>query len=154
MEVEHLNSIYLIGLPLKANESNQDDISRQDYGQLWQTFEESEFYDIIPNKVGNEILAVYHSYDEEFEGSFLYFVGCQVIEGTEVPDGLESFEIPAGLYAKFTVHGEIPECTASAWKTIGAANLDRALIVDFELYDERSADRDNAVIDIFLSIKA
>jgi predicted transcriptional regulator YdeE len=153
MELKHLNTAYLIGLTLKANESNQDAISRQEYGQLWQTFEDSEFYDIIPNKIGNEILAVYHSYDEELEGSFKYFVGCKVIQGTEVPDGLESFNIPSGMYAKFTVQGEIPECTAAAWKSIGDAKIDRAYIVDFEVYDERSADRNNATIDIYLSVK-
>ncbi|MBK7428453.1 MAG: effector binding domain-containing protein [Saprospiraceae bacterium] len=152
MEVIQFKTVHLIGLTLKANESNQDDISRQAYGQLWQTFEDSDFYDIIPNKIGNEILAVYHSYDEEFEGSFQYFVGCKVIQGTEVPDGLESLEIPSGMYAKFTVHGEIPECTTTAWKSIGGAVPDRTYIVDFEVYDERSADRDNAIIDIFLSV--
>ncbi len=153
MQVKTLIPIYLIGLPMKAHESNQDSPSRQDYGQMWQTFESSEFYDKIPNKIGNEILAVYHSYDEDFEGSFRYFVGCKVIQGTEVPDGMDSFEIPAGNYAKFMVHGEIPECTAAAWKSIGDANLNRALIVDFEVYDERSADRNNAEIDIYLSVK-
>lgn len=153
MEVIQFKTVHLIGLTLKANESNQDDISRQAYGQLWQTFEDSEFYDIISNKIGNEILAVYHSYDEDAEGSFQYFVGCKVEDGTEVPDGLESFKIPSGTYAQFTVQGEIPECTAAAWKSIGDANLNRALTVDFEVYDERSVDRDNAVIDIFLSVK-
>lgn len=154
MEVKQLNTIYMIGLTMRAAESNQDSLSRQDYGQLWQTFEASEFYDKIPNKTGNEILAVYHSYDEEFVGSFKYFVGCKVIQGTEAPEGMERFEIPAGNYAKFMVHGEIPDCTASAWRTIGDVDLNRAFIVDFEVYDERSANRDNAVIDIYLSVKA
>lgn len=70
-----------------------------------------------------------------------------------VPDGLDSLNIPQGVYKKITARGKMPDCIAKAWQEIWSSDLPRAYQTDFEVYDKRSHDWDNAEVDIFVSIK-
>ena len=47
----------------------------------------------------------------------------------------------------------MPDCIVNAWRNIWTAKLDRAYNYDFEIYDERSKDWNNAEADIFLSVR-
>jgi predicted transcriptional regulator YdeE len=47
----------------------------------------------------------------------------------------------------------MPDCVANAWKEIWSSGMPRAYQVDFEVYDEKSGDRNNAEVDIFISIE-
>jgi predicted transcriptional regulator YdeE len=45
----------------------------------------------------------------------------------------------------------MPDCVANAWKEIWQSKLSRAYEKDFEIYDEKSQDWNNAEVSIFIS---
>ena len=71
-----LEEIKLVGLSLKTKTTNVNDQSSIDCGNLWQKFENENYAQIIPGKLTDEILAVYHQYEGDHSKPFSYFVGC------------------------------------------------------------------------------
>lgn len=58
--------------------------------------------------------------------------------------------IPAGRYAKFSVHGHMEKAVANAWKEIWQINLDRSYTGDFEEY--LNDDFEHCDIDIYIAL--
>ncbi|MEZ0005065.1 putative transcriptional regulator YdeE [Flavobacterium sp. 28YEA47A] len=145
----------LIGIQLDKKTTNKDGQAAIDCGSLWQQFETEKRYGQIENKIGNEIYAVYFDYDGDHTQPYSYFIGCKVAEGTLVPEGFKSLKIPAQTYTQKVAKGVMPACIGEAWREIWKedAELNRAYQYDFEVYDERCADWNNAEVDIFLSVK-
>lgn len=147
-----MESIYLIGLALSSKTTNENNQSMKDCGELWTRFEKAEIFSKIPNKLSDEVLAVYYDYEGDHTEPFSYFIGCKVEKGTYVPDDLDSLSIPADTYQKVTAKGEMPGCIAEKWQEIWTSDIPRAFNADFEVYDERSQDWSDAEVDIFLSV--
>ena len=148
-----LEEITLIGLSLQTKTTNAHGQSKIDCGNLWQEFEKGNYADKIPGKLNDEIFAVYHQYEGDHTKPFSYFIGGKVKSGTDVPKGLNGLIIPNGEYQHIIARGKMPDCVAHAWKDIWSSDIPRAYQADFEIYDERSKDWNNAEVDIFLSIK-
>lgn len=55
--------------------------------------------------------------------------------------------IPAGKYAKFSIHGDMVEAVANTWKEIWQTPLDRTFTGDFEEYITMTD------IDIYIAVK-
>lgn len=147
-----MESFKLIGLKLNRKTKNENRQSGKDCGELWQHFEQNKIAEHIPNKISDTIYAVYYDYESDENGLFSYFIGCKVEEHTEKPEGLDEIIIPEQNYHKETAKGQMIGCITDAWTRIWNANLDRKFGFDFEVYDEKSFDWNNAEIDIFLSI--
>jgi predicted transcriptional regulator YdeE len=148
-----IKEIYLIGLSLEGKTSNAHGQSSIDCKNLWHRFEEGRFASLIAQKLGNEIYGVYHQYEGDSNKPFSYFIGCRVEKDGAAAEGLAHLTIPAGDYEKITVQGKMPDCVTKAWKGIWAADYDRAYDTDFEVYDERSKDWNQAEVDIYVSIR-
>ena len=148
-----LEEIKLIGLALGTKTTNEKGQSGTDCGNLWQKFEKENYVNRIPDKLSDEILAVYHQYEGDHTQPFSYFIGCKVKAGTKVPEGMDSLIISKALYEKINANGKMPDCVASTWKEIWNSNIPRAYEADFEVYDERSKDWSKAEVEIFISIK-
>ena len=80
----------LIGLKLPNKTSNENNQSSRDCGHLWQQFETEKIINSIPDKLSDEIYAVYFDYEPDDKGLFSYFIGCKVPENVVVPEGLEA----------------------------------------------------------------
>jgi predicted transcriptional regulator YdeE len=143
----------LIGLALKKKTSNANGQSAIDCGSLWQEFEKGNYAGKVPGKLDNELIAVYHRYEGDHTKPFSYFIGCRVAAGSVVPEGMDSLTIEKATYQQFTAKGKMPDCVADTWREIWKMDIDRAYIADFEVYDERSQDWNNAVVDIFIGVK-
>jgi len=141
----------LIGLKLDKKTTNEGGQSSIDCGSLWQKFETGNFIKIIPNKLGDEIYAVYFEYEGDDTKPFSYFIGCKVEIDAEIPQGMDSLLIPSGNYYKETAKGKMTGCITDAWKRIWSSETNRTYKYDFEVYDERSKDWSNAEIEIFVS---
>ncbi len=150
MEVQEFE---LIGLSLPNKTSNLNQQSMIDCGNLWQRFEAENIASQIPNKLGEEIYAVYHDYDGDYTQPYAYFIGCKVAKGTLTPTGLSNLTIPKNNYQKIMAKGKMPDCVAEVWINIWNTDLPRAYVPDFEVYDEQSKDWSNATVSIYLSIK-
>ena len=147
-----LEEMELIGLSLKKKTINANGQSAIDCGNLWQEFENGKYKNKIPGKPADKVLAVYYQYESDHNGPFSYFIGCPVPGGIEIPQGMERLVIPAGAYQKMVAKGKMPDCIVNAWKEIWSGDMGRAYTYDFEVYDERSLDWNNAEVDIFISV--
>lgn len=143
----------LAGLQLEGKTTNQNNQSDTDCGNLWQRFEQERILDFIPNKINNEIYAVYYAYEKDETAPFSYFIGCKVKANTTVPKNLYLLEIPSQNYCKVTAKGAMTGCITKAWEQIWSSNMNRKFGFDFEIYDERSHDWKHAEVDIFISMK-
>lgn len=103
--------------------------------------------------------ALYTEYDSDFTGTYTYLIGEEVSDHNTIPEGLRCITIPAGTYVKFTTdQGPIVQVVLNVWQSIwqmqpkdlGGA---RAYQVDFERYDERAQNPQNAIADIFVGIQ-
>ncbi|WP_018126764.1 GyrI-like domain-containing protein [Balneola vulgaris] len=148
-----VNTLQLIGLALPHKTVNSNGQSGIDCGAHWQKFETEQIPSLISNKVNESIIAVYHDYESDHTSPFSYFIGCWVEEGTTVPEGLDSLQIPAGIYHKVEAQGVLPNCIAEAWQEIWNSEIPRTYTYDFEVYDDRSQNWENGIVDIYLSIK-
>jgi predicted transcriptional regulator YdeE len=144
--------IRLMGLSLKFKTTNLNGQSSADCGNLWQAFEQGNIMNQIPDRIGSSIYAVYYAYEGDYLQPFSYFIGCPVnIDAQPVP-GLEILTIPSDTYRKFTASGILPDCISFTWKKIWESDIQRAYRTDFEVYDERSKDWNNAEVDILISV--
>jgi len=152
MKETEIKEITLIGLALESKTTNENRQSESDCGRLWQRFENGNYFDKIREKITDEIFAVYYNYEGDYTKPFSYFIGCSVPKDAEIPENMDTIKISVGSYLKFTAAGKMPDCVANKWKEIWNANLPRAYREDFEIYDKRSKDWQNAEVDIYISI--
>jgi predicted transcriptional regulator YdeE len=151
--VMELSRMVLVGLSLDKKTSNENGQSTVDCGSLWQKFINDNWFSRVPNKISQQIFAVYHEYESDHTGEFAYFIGCRVSDEAEVPKGLQKLVVPRGTFEKFIAKGTMSGCISDTWALIWASPAKRAYQVDFEVYDDRSEDWNDAEVDIFVSIQ-
>jgi predicted transcriptional regulator YdeE len=147
-----LDEFKLAGLKLKQPTTNENGQSGTDCGNLWFRFEIERYADKIPGKLSDEIYAVYFDYEGDHTEGFSYFIGCKVKKDSIIPKGIDTLTIPEGTYKKIVTRGKMPDCLSDGWEKIWKSKTKRKYAFDFELYDHRSRDWNNAEIDIYLSI--
>jgi predicted transcriptional regulator YdeE len=153
MENIKLPALKLIGLKLDCKTTNEKGQSAIDCGQLWHKFETENVARQIPDKLNNDIYAVYYDYEGDHTKPFSYFIGARVKDDAEIPEGMTSLTIPVQNYTKVTAKGKLPDCIANYWIDIWNTGIDRSYNFDFEVYDERSKDWNSGEVDIFVSTK-
>ena len=140
-EIVELKEKKIVGFA--ARTSNEDPQMGAVIGDLWKQLYTPENTEKIQNRVNAYAIGLYSDYDKE---------GYQVTVGFEVSDaesrnGFAIKTIPAGRYAKFSVHGDMIEAVANSWKEIWETPLDRTFTGDFEEYLSQED------IDIYIAIK-
>jgi predicted transcriptional regulator YdeE len=151
MEKTKKNNFRLVGLKLENKTTNENNQASTDCGNLWQKFERERIFELIPNKLTNEVFAVYFDYEKDETKPFSYFIGCKVDKDTEAPQGLKELQLPAQNYFKVTAKGVMTGCITEAWQKIWNSDIKRRFAFDFEVYDERSKDWKDAELDIYIS---
>jgi len=124
----------------------------------WQKFFQEGMLDKIPNKTGANIYALYTDYASDGNGEYVYVIGAMVKEGTAPPAGMVSKPVPGGRYAVLTSEqGPLPTVVPGAWQKLwkleDAGRLKRAYKTDFEIYDQRAHDPENAQVDVYVGLK-
>lgn len=147
----NLHSFYIIGISVKTiNANNQAAI---DIGGLWQKFMGEKIASNIPNKIDNTVYSVYCKYESDYTAPYTTLLGCKVSSIENIPDGFDYIEIANGNYEQFEAKGNLMEGVVyKKWVDIWNTNLPRAYTTDFEVYDEKSADPNNAMVDIFIAL--
>ena len=149
----HTQSFKLTGLKLNKKTFNSNNQAVIDCGVLWQQFISEGIADKIEDKVSNDIYAVYFDYDGDHTQPYSFFIGCKVADDNKTSDDLYTLQIPDQQYTTVTAKGKMPDCVATAWNDIWKSDINRAYGFDFEVYNELSADWENAEVAIYLSIK-
>jgi predicted transcriptional regulator YdeE len=150
--------IYLVGLSVRT--SNAQEIDKLN-GKMFPMVRRY-FHEPVAEKIQNRVkpgttFCVYTDYENKEEGEYTYFIGEEVSSFDFVPEGLKTLTIPALSYAKFTTPpAPMPAVIMDAWQEI-RADVDlsgkRSYQADFEIYDERSSDHQNIVMDLYISIE-
>jgi predicted transcriptional regulator YdeE len=124
----------------------------------------SYFHNGLAEKIQNRTkpgvtYCVYTEYESDYRGEYTYFIGEEVSSFDNIPDGLTKLSIPAQKYTKFTNGpGPMPSVCIDLWQKIwGMSEKElggqREYISDFEIYDERAADHNNVILDVYVGIK-
>jgi predicted transcriptional regulator YdeE len=121
----------------------------------WQRFFQEGILEKIPNKIGGNIYAVYSNYASDHNGEYSFLIGAMVKEGTVPPPGMVAESVPGGHYVVFTSEkGPLPKVVPQAWLKIfqfeDEKKLQRTYKADFELYDQRAQDPQNAQVDLYI----
>ncbi|PFA19638.1 AraC family transcriptional regulator [Bacillus cereus] len=122
---------------------------------LWNHYYQEQIINQIPNKNTQTTLALYSDYESDETGTYRYTIGMPVSSLESVPENMKSLTIPTQTYAVFTTRkGPISEIVYETWQDIWNWSKEnkRAFTIDFELYDERAIDPNNAQVDIYIAL--
>lgn len=152
--------IRVVGIQARTSNQAEFNPTTAKIGKLWQKF----IGDNIPEKIPNAVdpgtrMGVYSDYGSDEDGSFTVTVGLQVSRIEKIPPGLVAVVITPSKYAFIrTPRGRVPDIVIEAWQKIRAASEkelggQRSFAADFEVYDERSCDMQNASVDIYVGLR-
>lgn len=128
-------------------------------GKMWQRVATERLLEKIPDRIDSDTLALYTDYESGANGAYTFVIGAKVKSVGKIPAGMVELKIPAAKYAVFSsargpVEKVVPEAWGRIWVLSDAALGGKpAYKTDFELYDERAADPQNAQVEIYVGIK-
>lgn len=128
--IEHQPEKYFIGLELRTN---NEECSSTIPAHKDRFFKE-ETLSKIPNRINENILALYTDYEGDYTKPYSWILGCEVSSLEHVPSGLVGKVIPESDYAVFITQGEFPQGLIATWQEIWKANLPRSYTTDYEVY--------------------
>ncbi|MGL4738710.1 MAG: GyrI-like domain-containing protein [Cellulosilyticaceae bacterium] len=143
-EIVELQEKKVVGI--SAHTCNEDPNMEQVIGGLWEKLYQGGIYGQVQNKVNDHAIGLYSEYTEN---GYCVTVGCEV--DTVANQELVVKVIPAGRYAKFSIHGHMQKAVAQAWEAIWQMDLDRSFAGDFEEY--LNHDFEAADIMIYIALK-
>jgi len=145
---------------IEARTSNAKEMSPDGViGKQWARFMQDNLATRIQNKADSSILALYSDYASDKDGEYTFLIGARVTSAKDVPAGMVVKEVPAGRYAIFTSNkGLVAKIVVETWQQIWAVPKSspggsRAYKTDFEVYDERAANPQDAQVDVHIGIK-
>ncbi|PKM73239.1 MAG: AraC family transcriptional regulator [Firmicutes bacterium HGW-Firmicutes-16] len=143
-EIVNLEQKTVVGV--SATTGNSDSKMGEVISGLWEKLYQGGVNAAIKNKVNEYAIGLYSDYSND---QYCVTAGNEVSK----PDNDELIVkvIPAGKYAKFSVHGHMEKAVAAAWSEIWKLDLDRSFTGDFEEY--LNSDWENADIDIYIALK-
>ena len=126
----------------------------------WQKFFQDGIQQKIPDKVDGTIYAVYSDYASDRNGEYSFVIGTKVSPNAKAPEGMVLKKIPSGEYAVVTSDkGPVSKVVPAVWQKIYSLEDQhqmggpRAYRADFEVYDQRAADPQNAQVDVYVGLK-
>lgn len=125
----------------------------------WGRFIQENLAAQIPNKGDSSILAVYTDYAGNQDCEYTFVIGARVDSAAKAPSGMVAKRVPAGRYAVFTSEkGPVEKIVVETWQRIwslpkSSPGGDRAFQTDFEVYDQRAANPQDAQVDVYVGIK-
>ncbi len=155
-----LQTIQLVGITARTNNANEMNPETGKIPAMIQKYFHGGLSEKILNRKNpGTTFCAYTNYESDVTGDYTYFIGEEVTSIEEIPDGFKTLTIPAQNYAKFTNKpGPMPAVCIGMWQNIWAMKPSdlgngRSYIADFEVYDNRSADQNNAVLDIYIGLR-
>ena len=148
----------VVGISIRTSNANEMS-GKGVIPQQWDRFMKEGLLGKIANKVNSNILAVYIDYESDANGAYTFMIGARVSSADDIPVGMVAKKVPAGRYAVFiSEKGFVGKVVPQTWSHIwavpkSAPEGNRAYRADFEVYDQRAADPQNAEVDIYVGIK-
>ncbi len=156
-----LSEIKLVGITTRTNNAHifKADPSTNKIAATVQQY----FHGGFPQKINHRkkpdvTYCAYTDYESDVNGDYTFFIGEEVDSFDNLPQGFSTLIIPVQKYAKFTNGpAAMPGVVIQAWQKIWEMSPKelggmRKYQTDFELYDERAADHQNVVMDVYIGI--
>ena len=156
--IVQLAAFQVMGIAVRTNNA-QEAGADGEIPKLWQRVMQEHALNTVPDPVDQNIYAVYSDYASDANGDYTLVLGKKVPLGTKLEDGFVVKTVPAGRYRVFTSdRGPVARVVVETWKQIWShyqspANGQRAYRADFELYDQRAIDPNNAQVDIYIGVQ-
>ena len=139
---------------ISARTTNENGQAGQDIPTLWDKFTSEGILEKIPNKIDNSIYCIYTEYEKDHTKPYTTILGCKVSDLQTVPEGMVGKTFDEANYTKIVAKGKISQgMVFNEWRKIWNSYLDRTFTADFEVYDEKAQNPENAEVDIFIAIK-
>ena len=156
-----LGNLILLDMTARTNNKNEMNPQASKIAQLAGMYWEKQIANQFKNRINPGITySVYTEYESNENGEYTYFIGEEVRSFDDQDlSKFKSLTIPATTYQKFTTEsGKIPDIVIAAWQKIWQMkekDLEgkRKYIADFEIYDQRAIDPNQAIVDIYIGIK-
>ncbi len=152
-EIVELPARTIVGPAIRTSNNTPEEGAA--IGALWQRFMENGMHEAIADAQLEPYTCygAYFNYDMQTM-SYDMMVACETVSDI-VPEGMQRYDIPAGRYAKFALHGDCVNTVQEAWLAIwNDADLvaKRSFTVDFEAYPP-AEDMNDTDIDIYIALK-
>lgn len=159
-EIIYKPDFKLVGLSVVTNNANEQDPALAKIGPLVAHYFSQQIAQHIKHRIHPGITySVYTEYESDHHGNYTYFIGEAVSSFEDVSADLKTISIPSSQYQRFTTApGPMPLVVIQAWQSIWQMNQEmlggeRRYLADFEVYDERAHDPQQAVVDIYIGIR-
>lgn len=152
MNNQVIQKFNVIGISIRT--TNENGQSAKDIEALWRKFWGEEIQKQIPNKVSDDIYAVYTDYETDFNGPYTLIIGLPVSSLENIPEDFAGITIEKDVYKKFVSKGKMPEAVLTTWMEIWQnKDLKRTYNFDFTIHGKKYFDGDNAEVETFISVK-
>lgn len=101
--------------------------------ELWKTFYSLDIASLIPNKISDDVIAVYTRYQGDYTQPYTIIIGYQVSSRTENKD-IDFIEIDNARHETYVVKGKMPDVVIHKWSEIWNSNRKRSYIADYDVY--------------------
>ncbi|WP_308221954.1 MULTISPECIES: effector binding domain-containing protein [unclassified Lysinibacillus] len=155
--VMNKESFQIVGI--SARTSNANEMTAQaKIPQLWSNFYQQNVVGQVANAVNQVTYGLYSDYETDVNGEYAITLGLEVLATDEIPEGMVVKTVPAAKYLVFTSDkGPFEEVVVKAWQDVWAwfasSGVERTYTGDFEMYDERCANPQEAQVDIYIAVK-
>jgi len=154
MDNQVIQKFHVIGISVRT--TNENGQSAKDIESLWGKFWGEKIQTQIPNKVSDDIYAVYTDYETDFTRPYTTIIGLAVSSLENIPAGFIGLTIESTTYQKFVSKGKMPEAVFNTWLEIWqnqSLNFKRAYKADFTIHGKKYYDGNNAEVETFISVK-
>lgn len=152
--------IKLVGITVRTNNRAEFNPETAKIGACIQHY----FHQQVPEKIPQRknpgtTFCAYTDYESDYTGDYTFYIGEEVNAIDDIPEGLHTHIILPQTYIKFTTEpGPMPNVVINAWQEIWKMSLEdlggkRRYHTDFEVYDERAQDPQNAVLDLYIGVE-
>lgn len=151
--------IKLVGISVRTNNKNEFDSTQAKIpNTIEKYFTQNISEKILSRRNPGIIYCCYTDYENDMNGDYTYFIGEEVVNFSDKLTELGELVIPEQDYVRFANGpGKMPDVCIEMWQQIWKMSNkelggSRNYKTDFELYDERSKDKTNTILDIYIGI--
>ena len=126
--MKNIDCFKVIGVSMVT--TNQNGQSLQDIEKLWGRFWGEDIQSQIPNKLNDDIYAVYTDYENQDLGKYTVIIGLPVKSLDNIPNSFTGRELCIGTNQKFVSKGKMPEAIVKTWTEIWQNTISTNLTKD------------------------
>lgn len=146
-------STFVVGIECRT--SNAPEAGPHDIPNHWGRFHSEDITSQIPNKISNEVIALYCDYEGDHTQPYSLVIGHPVSSFEVIPNGMVAKTIAAGSYAVFRAIGEYPKSLIETWGNIWRQQDEwkRTYTGDYELYGDKFASGSPQEVEVLIAIE-